>query len=106
MQSTYLNDDLFSEGLLISNIDEKTDITNENNKISTISNYLAKGLEFDCVILNNASEQMYDSNNPSDMKMLYVALTRALHKLDIIYTDEITKPLEKFVISKQKIKKD
>ena len=31
------------------------------------------------------------------MKMLYVALTRALHKLDIIYTDEISKPLKKFI---------
>ena len=27
------------------------------------------------------------------MKLLYVAITRALHELDIIYTEKLTKPL-------------
>lgn len=97
LQSSYINDDLSFEGLFIPNITEKNDITLNENNICTISNYLSKGLEFDAVIINDASEFIYDSNNPADMKMLYVALTRALHKLDIIYTDEISKPLKKFI---------
>ena len=28
------------------------------------------------------------------MKLLYVAVTRALHELDIVYSGNITKPLE------------
>jgi len=97
LQSSYINDDLSFEGVFIPDITEKNDITLSENNICTISNYLSKGLEFDAVIINDASEFIYDSNNPADMKMLYVALTRALHKLDIIYTDEISEPLKKFV---------
>lgn len=28
------------------------------------------------------------------MKLLYVVVTRALHELDIVYTGEVSKPLE------------
>lgn len=98
LQSSYLNDDLMMEGLHIINMDEKTDVT--NTKISTISNDLAKGLEFDGVILSDVSEEIYDSNSDADMKMLYVALTRALHEMDIVYSGEITKALEVFTTQK------
>jgi len=40
------------------------------------------------------------------MKMLYVALTRALHKLDIIYTGEITQPLKNLLKKKHILKRD
>lgn len=53
-----------------------------------------KGLEFDAVIINNAKENIYSSSNPLDMKLLYVVVTRALHELDIVYTGEVSKPLE------------
>ena len=55
--------------------------------------YLSKGLEFDAVLIANASEEVYLSENSNDMKLLYVAMTRALHNLDIIYDGELTKPL-------------
>ena len=32
-----------------------------------------------------------------DMHLLYVAEIRALHELDIVYTGEVSKPLEKYV---------
>ena len=54
---------------------------------------LSKGLEFDCVIITNASEKNYSSENLIDMKLLYVAMTRALHSLNILYTDQLTRPL-------------
>lgn len=66
-----------------------------------------KGLEFDVVIINNANENIYSSSNPLDMKLLYVAVTRALHELDIVYTGEVSKPLENHLknIQKQLIRK-
>ncbi|HHW69198.1 MAG TPA: ATP-binding domain-containing protein, partial [Tenericutes bacterium] len=70
-----------------------------------ITSYLAKGLEFDAVIINDASENTYSSTSSTDMKLLYVAMTRALHEMEIIYTDKITMPLEKCLkVTKQKIK--
>ena len=53
-----------------------------------------KGLEFDAVIVNDASEKIYDSNNNEDMHLLYVALTRALHELSIQYSSELCNVLK------------
>jgi DNA helicase-2/ATP-dependent DNA helicase PcrA len=50
--------------------------------------YLAKGLEFDVVIIYNADCETYHTE--SDRKILYVACTRAMHFLRIYYTDEIS----------------
>ena len=58
------------------------------NKIMIIPSYLAKGLEFDAVIVSNASESHYGE---SERNLLYVVLTRALHKLEVFYTGKITK---------------
>ncbi len=63
--------------------------------ICVITSYLAKGLEFDGVIISNASEDVYNSLKSFDMKLLYVAMTRPLHELNILYNNEITKPLLK-----------
>jgi DNA helicase-2/ATP-dependent DNA helicase PcrA len=42
--------------------------------------YLAKGLEFDAVIITDASQY---SAQPLDIKLLYIAMTRTLHRLII-----------------------
>lgn len=42
--------------------------------------YLAKGLEFDSVCI--ADESKY-GDNPTDIKLLYIAVTRALHSLSV-----------------------
>jgi len=47
-----------------------------------VPSYLVKGLEFDLVIVANASSQMY-LEEELDIKLLYVAMTRPLHKLYI-----------------------
>lgn len=49
--------------------------------IIIVPSYLAKGLEFDAVIIA-VSETDYRLNE-LDIKLLYVAMTRALHQLDI-----------------------
>ncbi|WP_330389291.1 HelD family protein [Geosporobacter ferrireducens] len=46
--------------------------------------YLAKGLEFDAVVVYNVSADNY--NNAADRRLLYVACTRALHRLILCYT--------------------
>lgn len=50
---------------------------------------LTKGLEFDGVILWNPDAQAY-SESQGDAKLLYVAITRALHELHIVYDGELT----------------
>lgn len=66
------------------------DKTQYNGGVCVLTSYLAKGLEFDCVIIYNASENVYSHDNIIDMKLLYVALTRALHELIVLYDNELT----------------
>ena len=69
-------------------VTEKNDKWEEDFLI--IPSYLTKGLEFDCTILLNPSEDRY-SESLLDKKLLYVSLTRALHMEFIIKLDSITK---------------
>ena len=55
--------------------------------------YLSKGLEFDSVILYNANDASYTNTN-IDMKLLYVAITRAMHELYINYNGILTNTLQ------------
>ena len=103
--SCYINDDLSFKGTIIPNVSLNDDMTKGNFDVCTISNQLAKGLEFDAVIINNANEQIYSSNNSLDMKLLYVAITRALHELDVVYTGELTNVLKPLVQEKVYLKK-
>ena len=66
----------------------KNDNVFVGDKIMIIPSYLAKGLEFDAVIVSNANNKNY--RNHED-KLFYVVLTRALHKLKIYHTGEFTK---------------
>jgi len=54
--------------------------------------YLAKGLEFDAVMIYEANDKNY--NNIFDKKLLYVASTRALHRLSLYYTGKVSKYLK------------
>ena len=50
---------------------------------------LTKGLEFDAVLLWNPSQNAYGENE-AEAKLLYVAVTRALHELHIVYNEELS----------------
>lgn len=50
--------------------------------IMVVPAHLSKGLEFDAVIISDACENKYNSGL-TDSKLLYVAMTRAMHILDI-----------------------
>lgn len=56
--------------------------------ICSVSSEYAKGLEFDAVILYDAGEECYHKDDSTDMKHLYVAMTRALHELYVLYSEE------------------
>lgn len=51
-----------------------------------IPSYTAKGLEFDVVLVDDASRENYSTGY--DRKLLYIACTRALHRLALYYTGE------------------
>ena len=50
--------------------------------------YLAKGLEFDAVIIHDASRKVYGSE--TERKLVYTACTRALHSLTLYYSGELS----------------
>jgi DNA helicase-2/ATP-dependent DNA helicase PcrA len=56
------------------------------NGISITSVQMSKGLEFDKVIIPNVNQQNYKSEH--DRNLLYIACTRAMHKLTLSYTEE------------------
>ena len=54
------------------------------NGVSITSIRMAKGLEFDEVIVPDADNRNYDLDY--DRNLLYIACTRAMHKLTLLYT--------------------
>lgn len=58
-----------------------------------IPSYMTKGLEFDCSIIYNCSQESY-RNIELDKKLLYVALTRALHYEYVFYKGSKSKLLD------------
>ncbi|WP_378954994.1 HelD family protein [Pelosinus sp. sgz500959] len=80
----------------ISNINLITnDTVTYQGGISILPITLAKGLEFDGVIIGNASDKEFKENS-FDHKLLYVALSRALYYLYIVYRGTITPLLKKY----------
>lgn len=57
--------------------------SNFHEGIIVTNSYLVKGLEFDHVIVPSVTVEEYNSER--DRQILYIAGTRALHKLDIMY---------------------
>ena len=56
--------------------------------VTVIPVYLSKGLEFDAVIVHNISSKKY--YREWERKMLYIACTRALHRLVLFYSGELS----------------
>ncbi|MGM9944695.1 MAG: RNA polymerase recycling motor HelD [Lysinibacillus sp.] len=77
---------LVEAGLSVSLLDESA--TLDQSKLLVVPSHLAKGLEFDAVIIAAFDTPFYD--HPIDRKLLYVALTRAMHELYLIGPDEQT----------------
>lgn len=71
---------------------EKETVTFEKGTV-VIPAYLAKGVEFDAVIIANASKDIY--SRESERKLFYTACTRAMHELHLVYAGERTPFLKK-----------
>ena len=56
------------------------------NKVTILPVYMAKGLEFDAVLVYNVSDENY--KNKEDRQLLYICCTRALHRLSLFYTGQ------------------
>ena len=91
-ESNKVYSDLKGTGLDIENITTGSEMY--NGGICALPSHLAKGLEFDSVIISDADESIYNSEKTIDMKLLYVAMTRPLHELNILYSDELSFPLQ------------
>lgn len=92
-ETNKINRKLQEENIYVSNVISSD--MEYNGGICTITSYLAKGLEFDAVIINNASSKNYNKESNIDMKLLYVSMTRALHELLVLYKEELTEPLKR-----------
>lgn len=80
---------------LYERLKDKTDIQlitsaaeNDMKGVFIIPVYMAKGLEFDAVLICDADKEHYHSED--DKNLLYIACTRALHRLNLFYTGEIS----------------
>jgi len=78
-------------GFLKDKIDVKAILNDEDGYVNgniVIPAYLAKGLEFDVVLIYNTGDENYACEE--ERLLLYTAFTRALHVLNIYYSGEIT----------------
>ncbi len=62
------------------------------NGTLVIPAYLAKGLEFDVVLIYNAGDENYSSEE--ERLLFYTACTRALHRLNVYYAGRLTPLME------------
>lgn len=102
---TALNDGWHSIGIIcknalqaesiFENLKDSTDlalITKEDDVfhrgVVVMPSYLAKGLEFDTVLVVDADSTHYQTEH--DRHILYTVCTRALHRLEIYYTGDIS----------------
>ena len=65
-----------------------------SNSICLLSAFSSKGMEFDAVIVYEASELNY--NNETDLNLLYIALSRALHKVECLTPNKLNSKLEEY----------
>jgi DNA helicase-2/ATP-dependent DNA helicase PcrA len=67
-------------------------ISNQNEvyygDVVVIPSYLAKGLEFDAVLVSSIDDKDY--HMPEDRRLLYTVCTRALHELYLYYSDNMS----------------
>ena len=73
-------------------------INNDSNEytggICSLTSSLSKGLEFDAVIINKCDDNIFNISDRTDMKLLYVSMTRALHELIITYKNKLVEVLK------------
>lgn len=74
---------------------DETGTTNIDNAVCVSSVYVSKGLEFDGVIVYNASKNVVKTD--LDYSLLYIACSRALHRLDVLSDGEFCDRVNSFI---------
>ena len=91
----------YYEGLLQQGCDCQI-IQQENDSyqggFSVLPTYLAKGMEFDMVFIPDADIIHYPVDDMNG-KLLYVAMTRALHSLHLYTTEDLTPLLDPYAFA-------
>ena len=102
--SSYLLKELSDNKINVTHITSKNEEYKGN--VFVLTSELAKGLEFDAVIINDASNKKYSVNSRLDMNLLYVSSTRAIHELEVLYDKNICEIFKENVKNKdtQKVK--
>ncbi|WP_458413713.1 RNA polymerase recycling motor HelD [Schinkia sp. CFF1] len=82
--------DQLSKKMKVKRIDKET--YSFEKGVVIIPVYLAKGIEFDAVIIPNCSKEVYREEN--EQKLLYTACTRAMHELYLFSVGEKSRLLQ------------
>lgn len=81
--------DLLKPQIELEHLEDNIEEMTFSNGVMILPIHMTKGLEFDAVILWNPDESSYQTTD-EDAKLLYVAITRALHELHIIYRETLS----------------
>jgi DNA helicase-2/ATP-dependent DNA helicase PcrA len=76
--------DLLKPQIPLEHMEDDIEEMTFTNGVMVLPIHMTKGLEFDAVLLWNPDEESYQTSD-EDAKLLYVAITRALHELHIVY---------------------
>ncbi|BCN30526.1 HelD family protein [Anaeromicropila herbilytica] len=93
VEETLTVSELLRNHVKIEQLEKELDKTTFTNGIMVLPIHMTKGLEFDSVILWNPDTNRYEESD-ADAKLLYVAITRALHELHIVYQGELSRLLQ------------
>ena len=69
------------------------------NGLIVVPSFQSKGLEFDCVIVPNVSEENYCSE--FEYQNLYISASRSLHHLFMFYLNQPCLPIKKYLLTKK-----
>jgi DNA helicase-2/ATP-dependent DNA helicase PcrA len=83
---------LLSPHISVQTMEENAEDMKFSNGVMVLPIHMTKGLEFDSVILWNPDDVSYRLTD-ADAKLLYVAITRALHELSVLYKGDLAKLL-------------
>jgi DNA helicase II / ATP-dependent DNA helicase PcrA len=89
VEEMYKVKNLLKPSIEIEHLEEDIEQMTFHNGVMVLPIHMTKGLEFDAVILWNPDDNSYLVND-SDAKLLYVAITRALHEFHVVYQGELT----------------
>lgn len=93
-QATAIGKALQNQGVDYITVKTSEEKSDQQSSLTVLTGYQAKGLEFDCVLIPHADNLSYRSDSTLDMRLLFVAMSRALHQMELIIDPNVTPALE------------